>query len=433
MTINENKYTPRKNNRIGAIVLISLFIVFIVWASLVPLAKGVVAMGTVVVDSRRQTIQHFDGGVIKSIKVREGDLIQAGDVLIELDDTSAKGERDLVVSRYMMKLSMLDRLLALQSNSEQLSFRKTLTENKTFPYLDELLSTQRKLFDVLGTEQQGKLSILMQRGRQLKEKVKGLKIYQESVKLQLSILETDIERLQGLVKNGLVDTSMVVERQQLLAQLHGELGKTLSSIFETEIATAEAKLNSIQADKEWQEKLAMEISETQETIIELKNQLLVSENVLERTIIKAPQSGIVFGLKYYTVGGVIAPANPIMDIVPQSGKIVVEVKIRPLDIDAIQLGMLSMIRLSSFSAKKTPSLNAVLDHVSADAMLGSTANEEPYYLARLSVPESEREKLNELQVLPGMPVETYFDGGSRTLMAYLTEPLFSVFRKGLRE
>ncbi len=290
MTINVKSYAPRKNSRMGAIVLLSLFIVFILWASLVPIAKGVVAMGTVVVDSRRQTIQHFDGGVIKSIKVREGDVIQEGDVLIELDDTSAKGERDLVVSRYMMKLSMLDRLLALQSNSEQLSFRKTLTENKTFLYLNELLSTQRKLFEVLGTEQQGKLSILMQRGRQLKEKIKGLKIYQESVKLQLSILETDIQRLQGLVKNGLVDTSMVVERQQLLAQLHGELGKTLSSIFETEIATAEAKLNSIQADKEWQEKLAMEISETQEAIIELKNQLLVSENVLERTIIKAPQS-----------------------------------------------------------------------------------------------------------------------------------------------
>jgi epimerase transport system membrane fusion protein len=424
-----------KNNKAqrGAQILLILFVGFAVWATWVPLARGVVASGKVVVDSQRKTIQHLEGGMIKAIHVREGSRVKLDELLVELDDTRARTEHDVVRSRYFTKLAMLDRLITLQEGRATLQFRDELVAAGEEGSVKELLSSQQHLFRVLRNEQQGRHSILKQRIGLLNEKVKGLNNYLKITKKQIEILEPEVERLQGLLDKRLIESSKLVERLQLVTQQYGEQEKTHASLAETGVAIGEAELNLVQAETEWQQELANQVSETLEAVVELKSQLTSAIYVLSRVNIHAPISGIVIGLKTHTIGGVISQGEPIMDIVPIGDKLVLEAQVQPLDVDSIHSGMTAKIRFSSFNAKTTPELTALVDHISADAM-SDPNNGALYYLARLNVADTELSRLSSQQeVLPGMPVEVYINGGSRTLIQYLFEPLSNVFRKGMRE
>nr|VFJ58766.1 MAG: HlyD family secretion protein/membrane fusion protein, epimerase transport system [Candidatus Kentron sp. DK] len=422
----------KTNPRFIAVVLLVLFSGFVAWASLVPLAKGVVAPGTVVVDSQRKTIQHLEGGVIRAIHVREGSQVEKENILLELDDTKARAERDMVRSRYWMKLAVLDRLKSLQTSASSLVFRKELTSIRDNTVVRELMVSQTHLFDVLHKEHTGKKLILGQRIEQMREKSKGLVSLRDATEKQIALLGREIERLQKLQEKHLVESSVVVDRLQLITQQQGELGKTISSLSEAQVALGESELTLVQAEKEWQQSLADQLSETQEAVIELKSQLNAAENVLARTVIRAPQAGIVLGLKIHTIGGVVSPANPIMDIVPQGDELVIEARILPLDIDSVIPGMGAQVRFSSFRARTTPQLNSTVEHVSADAMT-DPVDGSPFYLARIIVNETEIAKLSGLTVIPGMPAEVFIDAGSRTMTEYLFDPLMAVFRKGMRE
>ena len=435
MVVKSTDESPVHKNKAqrGALILLLLFVGFGVWASVVPLAKGIVASGKVAVDSQRKTIQHLEGGMIKTIHVREGSRVKVNDILIELDDTRARAEYDMVRSRFFTKMAMLDRLIALQAGNPKLQFRDELVQSRSEGQVKELLDSQQHLFRVLRNEQQGRRSILKQRIGLLNEKVKGQEKYLEITKKQIAILEPEVERLQGLLDKRLIESSMLVERLQLVTQQYGEQEKTHASLAETGVAIGEAELNLVQAETEWQQELANQVSEALEAVIELKSQLSAATNVLNRVDIHAPLAGVVIGLKIHTLGGVISQGEPIMDIVPIGDKLVLEAQVQPLDVDAIHAGMTAKIRFSSFNAKTTPELTAVVEHISADAMTDPN-NGALYYLARLNVADTELAKLSSQQaVLPGMPVEVYINGGSRTLVQYLFEPLSSVFRKGMRE
>lgn len=420
-----------RSGHAGHIVLLILA-VFFLWAAFVPLSKGVVAPGTVVVDSKRKTIQHLEGGVIKAIHAKEGQRVETDAVLLELDDTKARAERDVVRARYMSRLATLDRLNALVDGKKILTFSEALTLASGENDASELMRMQQNVFRVLRMEQDGKRSIARQRIGQLEQKLQGLEAYRQTTEQQLKVLGEEVQRLQRLHDKHLVESALVAERMQQLAQQQGELGKTISGIAETRIAIGEAKLNDLQIEREWQQELSKQLSETQEALAELHSQLLSAESVLARTRIKAPITGVVLGLKASTIGGVITPGNPIMDVVPEGDALVIDAHVRPLDVDAVHKGMKAHVKFTSFKAKSTPDLNAAIDSVSADVLAEPTKGE-PYYLMRVTVGGDELKKLNGLEILPGMPAEVYADGGSRTMLQYLFDPISSLVRKSLRE
>lgn len=420
-----------RRNRGGRVVLLLLG-GFFLWAVLVPLSKGVVAPGTVVVDSKRKTIQHLEGGVIKAIRVRDGSRVEAGDILLELDDSKARAERDTLRFRYLNKLAVLDRLKALEQKSPQIAFSEPLRDVGNEPELVELVRLQQSVFRVLRLEHEGKASIAKQRIGQLEQKLRGLEAYRESTQRQIALVGKEVERLEGLIQKQLVESSVLAERLQQLSQQQGELGKTVASISETQVAIGEARLTLLQVEREWQQELAKQTSETQEAMIELRTQLEASQNVFNRTVIKAPIKGTILGLKATTVGGVLTPGNPIMDVVPEGDMLVVDAHVRPLDVDSVRKGMAAHVKFTSFRAKTTPELIGVVDDVSAD-VLAEPNKGEPYYLMRVTVTGDEIKKLNGLEIVPGMPAEIYSDGGSRTMLQYLFDPISSLVRKSLRE
>ena len=420
-----------RKNRGGWIVLI-LLLGFVLWGALVPLSKGVVAPGTVVVDSKRKTIQHLEGGVIKAIHVRDGSRVEQDSVLLELDDTKSRAERDMFRARFFSKLAMLDRLKASIAGKTQLVFSAPLMAARTESDVAELMQLQQSLFRVLHLEHEGRAGIARQRIGQLEQKLRGLESYRQATQRQIDLIEQEVSRLEGLMQKKLVESSVVSERLQQLSQQHGELGKTVASIAETQGAIGEARLNVIQVEREWQQELAKQLSETQESLVELQSQLDAAQSVLNRTVIKAPITGTVLGLKATTVGGVLTTGNPIMDVVPEGDTLVVDAHVRPLDVDAVRKGMVAHVKFTSFLAKTTPDLLGVVEDVSADVLTEPTKGE-PYYLMRVTVSGTELKKLSGLEIVPGMPAEVYADGGSRTLMQYLFDPISSLFRKSLRE
>lgn len=428
----QSSYKPAVRKNRGGWIVLALIGGFFVWASVVPLSRGVVASGTVVVDSKRKTLQHLEGGVIKAIHVRDGARVKDGDVLLELDDTKARAEHDMVRARYFNKLAILDRLNALVNDKPQVVFSSPLLAAKGEPAVAQLLQIQERVFRVLRLEHEGKASIAKQRIAQLEQKLRGTESYRESTQLQLNVIGKEIERMDGLMQKRLIESSVIAERMQQLTQQNGEMGKTIASIAETQVGIGEAKLAVMQVEREWQQELAKQMAETQESLIELGSQLKAAENVLARTVIVAPITGTILGLKATTVGGVLVSGNPIMDVVPEGDVLVIDAQVKPLDVDSVRQGVKANVRLSSFNAKTTPELDGVVDNVSADVLVEPNKGE-TYYLMRITISSEEIKKLNGLQVVPGMPAEVFLNGGSRTMVQYLFDPLSSMVKKSFRE
>ncbi len=415
-----------------ALVLLTLLSGFLAWAAFFPLAKGVVISGTVVVDSLRKTIQHLEGGVIKAIHVSEGSLVKANDVLIELDNTKALSERDMVQGRYFTKLAEINRLRALLAGLQSINFDKTLLTTKNTHQVAELLNIQNNLFQALINENKGRKIIAKHRLQQLKEKRKGLKNYLKTNVYQINLLKKEVARLQSLLNKQLVDSAAVSDSLQRLSQQQGEWSQTAASIWETEEAINEASVSILQIETEWQQELSTQLSEAQATFEEMQSRLTDLQYVLNRTTITSPLAGVVIDLKTTTIGGVITSGHPIMDIVPQGDELVIDAHINPLDIDSIQVGMNAEVKLSSFRAKTMPGLQGIVESVSADALHNQT-KDETYYLARIIIEKDELNKIKTIELVPGMPAEIFVNAGTRTLLQYLFDPISSIFRKGMLE
>lgn len=423
----------RRRGGHGSKIVLVVVVVFLAWAAWFPLSKGVVAPGVVVVDSKRKTVQHLDGGVIRRIHVKDGETVKAGAVLLELDDTKTRSERDVLRSRYYTRLANVDRLRDLMAGKVMITFDPELMEQQGDPQVAQIVATQTESFRVLRREQEGKLTISRQRAGQLQEKLKGLRSYQAATQSQVDILNKEIQRLTGLLAQQLIESSVYSDRMQQLSVHQGSMGKTAADIAETEVAIGEANLSSLQIDREWQQRLSTEMADSQASLAELRSQLTAAESALERSTVKAPSDGVVLGLKATTLGGVVAPGGFLMDIVPADDVLVIEAKVRPIDVDAVKKGTPVHVKFTSFTAKTTPDLNGKIESVSADVLADQAAQAEPYYLMRAAIPGDQLSKLEGQQVVPGMPAEVYVDGGSRTLLQYLAEPLTGVIRKSLRE
>lgn len=422
----------RSRQGVAGRVVVVLLVGFLAWAALAPLSKGVVAPGTVVVDSKRKTLQHLEGGTIKAIHVKEGDRVMVDQVLVELDETKTRAERDVVRSRYWSRLASRDRLRAQMEGKSTLVFSEPLLTQAHHPEVVDLMQVQQNVFKVLVLEYLGKRGIARQRTGQMEHKLQGLEAYLKTTQQQIRLLEGETHRLQGLHEKRLVESSVVAERLQQLSQQQGEQGKTVASMAEARIAISEAQLADLQVVREYQQDLVKQLTEVEESLVELKSQLDAAQNVLDRTVIKAPIAGVVLGLKVSTIGGVLTTGTPIMDVVPEGDALVIDAHVRPLDVDSVHKGMQIFVKFTSFKSKMTPDLVGVVDTLSAD-VLADPNKGEPYYLMRVTVPAAELKKLQGQAIIPGMPAEVFANAGSRTLLQYLLDPLTGVLRKSMRE
>lgn len=420
--------TPRL---IGIVVVVLTFGVFGVWAGFAPLQSAALAPGVVSVKGSRKNIEHLEGGIVKDILVKDGDVVQAGQVLVRLDDTQASAQLEIAQGQLYLALARQARLLAEQAGEEALSpIERPVPENDS--RLEAAITAQLQLFQARREARLGELSVLEQRIEQLAAQARGLEeVSAAKTELGDSYVE-EIEDLRGLLKEGYVDKQRLRELERSLADVRAESAELATQAASLEIQIGETRLQKLQLDKDFQTAVVDELTAVKAEINDLDERVRALKDQVRRTAVISPMTGEVVGLAVTTIGEVVAPGESLLQVVPKEADLIVEAQVNPIDIDRVSNGQSANIRFTSFKSQTTPVVEGRLFSLSADAM--SDANSSySYYLARVEIPEAERAKLEGAEMVPGMPVEVLINTGSRTLFQYLTQPVRNAFARSLIE
>jgi len=408
------------------------FGVFGTWAATAPLASGVATHGVVVVSSNRKVIQHLEGGIIEEIAVKGGDLVEAGDVLVRLDTKQAAGNFTVLSERLALLKASEARLQAESFNADDVTFPPEILgqHNAEEP---AYVKMQRTLFRDRKATRDGQTGILQARVGQLQEEVSGLEAQGKSLGDQRDSLVAQIERMEQGQKNGYVSTNQVAQLMRGRMELEGNLGRVTADMAKANEAIAETKLRTLQLNQEFVERASTELREVRDQVAEVSERVKQAEDILDRTVVRAPVRGIVQDIRVHTKTGVVRPAEPIMEIVPLNDEFIVNARIRPVDIDEVMVGGTAEVRFPGFSSRTTPVIFGTVQVVSSDIIMPENPQIEPYYNARVRVSEAEIPQNLRGRLQAGMPAEVIVKGGERTLVEYLVKPLTDSFSRGMLE
>lgn len=416
----------------GMTTIVVAFGGFGAWAALASLDSAAIASGVVVVESDRKSIQHLEGGLVKEILVRDGDRVEHNDVLIRLEDTHARAMHDIVRGELDAALAEESRLVAERDSRDSVVFPRELLARSHVSKVAKAVQGQRHLFTARRNALRGQVAILEKSIDQFREEIEGLKAEQAAREQQLTILGDELKGLRKLLKQGNVPRNEVLAYERKLAELGGEKGRFKSDVARAEQGIGEARLRISQIRKAAREQVVAELREVQERMFGLEERLVAAVDVLGRTEIRAPATGIIMGMQAHTTGGVIAPAQEILQVVPVGDRLVIEAQVDPIDIDDVAVGQQATVRLTAFKLRSTPIIVGTLINLSADRLVDEHSGT-PYYLARIEVSKEELATLGDLQLQPGMPVEALIKTGSRTALGYMLSPLTENIGLAFRE
>ncbi|KQT85593.1 hypothetical protein ASG48_07330 [Aurantimonas sp. Leaf443] len=422
----------RRNILIGvtAVLMMSGSIVGLMAKTVI--GGAVIAQGFLAVETGPKLVQHPMGGVVAKVFVADGDKVTAGQPLVQLDTTVAEAQVQATQTSLFQQQARLDRLLAERDGLAELTFPSiSQAQLLRYPQFETALDSERRQFLLRREERDGQRSQLRERSRQAEEQVRGDISQLDASTAEIDTVEKEIEGLRGLFKKKLVPYQRLSEMERELSQLKGTQGALRSSIAAGRGKIAEIELQIMQVDQALRAELTDQIASAQEAISTLSEKRTVAADTMARSMILAPQSGVVNELKIHTVGGVIQPAETVMVIVPESDRLVGEVKIRPVDVDQLYAGQDVTLHFSAFDRGTTPALNAELASVSPD-LIEDKRTGTMYYLARIKASDEELSKLKGLELVPGMPIEAFVKTSDRTIMSYLTKPLTDQMNRALR-
>jgi HlyD family secretion protein/epimerase transport system membrane fusion protein len=420
--------------RRAGLLLVFLFLGgFLAWGLTVPIAGGAVAPGVISPDGNRRTVQHLEGGIIAALRVRDGDKVSAGQPLLLLESLQARAIYNSLLGQYRTLLVMQARLEAEQANRPGITLPAEIEAASGQPELAKLIAGQRAIFAARRAAQETRAVILRLRVEQAQEQIRALEAQVRSTVEQLSLIGDELRGKEQLLRSGLVPRPEVLRLQRAQAELLGRQGEYLGTIARTRqvIGETEMQLVSLEADR--LDKVSDQVDKVRVELAGVTERLEASRDVLARTAVLAPITGTVINLRFKTVEGVIRPGEPILDIVPDEEKLLIDARVAPTDIDVVHGGLPAQVRLTAYSSHGLPRIDGIVRSVSADR-LQDPASHQPYYLARVEVDREALEHLGpHIALVPGMPAEVLIVRRSRTMVHYLIEPFRDAFRRSFRE
>jgi HlyD family secretion protein len=402
------------------------------WASTAQISGALIAPGSVVVDSNVKKVQHPTGGVVGEVRVRDGDLVKAGDVVVRLDDTVTKAGLAIVTKNLNGLWARAARLEAEQQGVAKINFPSMLLDHTDDPDVKAVMASESKLFEVRSTGRIGQKAQLRERITQLNEEIAGLSAQELAKTHEIELVEKELVGVRQLYEQHLVQMSRLTVLERDAARLAGERAQFIASRAQAKGKITETELQIIQVDKDLVSDVSKDLRETNDKIGEFVERKVTAEDQLRRIDIRAPQDGMVLQSTVHTVGGVISAGDAIMMIVPQADNLSVEAKVNPQDIDQLQIGQKTLLRLSAFNQRTTPELNGVVSRVSPDTTTDQRTGQS-YYTIRVSMPPEEIARLGDVKLIPGMPVEAFVQTGDRTMLSYLAKPLHDQLMRAFRE
>lgn len=404
------------------------------WAATTNISGAIVASGQIEVDQNRQVVQHPDGGVVAEILVDEGDMVEAGEVLIRLDPTLLQSEMAIIEGQLFEIMARRARLQAERDAEEEIVFPEELLQRvESDPQVEELVEGQRNLFFARRESVQSEIEQLQKRSEQIGDQVDGIDAQQDALAQQLDLIREELENKEGLRAQGLVRAPEILALQREEARLAGSVGELTASKAQAEGRITEIDIQIIGLETRRREEAITTLRDLQSRERELAEQRHAIRERLSRMQITAPVGGIVYGLTVFTPRSVIRPADPVMYLVPQDRPLVIAAQVEPIHIDKLFVGQEVSLRFSSLDQRTTPELFGEVVQISADAFEDENSRVR-YYRAEIVLNEGEIDRLPEGSALiPGMPVETFIRTADRTPLAYLVKPFTDYFAKAFRE
>lgn len=432
--VNARRWGARRYVVIGLLALLVLVGGFGTWSTMTELSGAVIAAGQIEVERNRQVVQHPDGGVVDEILVKEGDRVEAGDVLIRLDPTILRSKLNTVEGQLYEIMARRAMLEAERDDASEVTFPDELQKAAMdHPGIRDVMEGQVRLFTARQESREKEIETLQQRRTQIASQIDGIEAQQKALKSQLALVKQELDSQQSLLDRGLAQASRVLSLQREQAKLEGTVGELTANAAEAKERMSEIDISILQIDTKRREDAITKVRDLQYNEFELVENRAALKEQLSRMDITAPVSGIVYGLTVFADRSVVRPAEPLLYIVPQDRPLVIATKVRPTNIDQVYVGQDVVLRFSAFDSRTTPELEGEVIQVSADAFLDDRT-QTSYYRAEIRLKEGELAKLPErLSLIPGMPVEAFIRTEDHTPMAYLMKPLAEYFAKAFRE
>jgi HlyD family secretion protein len=415
----------------GSLVVAVLVLGFGGWAGTAQLSGALIAPGQIVVDSNVKKVQHPTGGIVGEVRVRDGDSVKEGDIVVRLDETVTRANLAIVTKGLNELSARKARLEAERDSAANLQFPPMLSESND-PDVRNIMNSEQKLFELRRTARAGQKSQLRQRIAQLQEEITGLTAQQNAKSKEIELIDRELAGVRDLFSKNLIQMNRLTQLEREATRLQGERGQLIATTAQAKGKISELELQIIQIDQELSSEVAKEMRDVDAKIGEFVERKVTAEDQLRRIDIRAPQSGTVFQSAVHTVGGVISAGDAIMLIVPAADNLTVEAKVNPQDINQLQLGQKAILRFTAFNQQTTPEIEGAVSRISADITTDQRTGL-GYYTIRIALPADQVVRLGDVKLVPGMPVEAFVQTGDRTVMSYLMKPISDQVNRAFRE
>jgi HlyD family secretion protein len=427
------KWSMKRPLTVGWVTTAVLVLGFGGWSVFTSIAGAVVTSGQIQVDQQRQVVQHPDGGVVESIAVKDGQVVAAGDLLLQLDGNVTKSELAIVEGQLFELLAQRARLEAERDDKTTLEFTGELAElAATREDVATLLAGQQNLFTTRAETTAKQTEQLVRRMEQIDNQIVGIDAQLAAQDTQRALIAQELADQQALFEKGLAQAGRVLALQREQAGLEGQLGELTALRAQNEGRRTEVELEILRLASTRREEANAQLRDLGGRLLELAERRRTLTEQVERLDIRAPVSGIVLGMSVTTPRSVIRPADPLLYLIPQDRPLVIVAQVSPIHVDEVRVGQDVKLLFSAFSSRVTPEVQGQVSVISADALVDQRT-QAPFYRAEIILKPGEREKLGDVVLLPGMPVEAFIQTDLRSPMAYLLKPFTDYFVQAFRE
>jgi len=402
------------------------------WAAIAPLSSAAVAPGSVKVDTNRKTIQHLEGGIIREILVRDGDVVKKGQVLFRLDSLDADADRDSMRAKLDAFTAQEARLTAERDDQTSVHYPQSLTSRLTDPVVHEILDGQDKIFADHRRALQHQVDVWSRRGEQFRAQIASIDAQSKTAEQHIPLFEEQLNDQKSLLTKGLYLKPRMLELERQLISARGEIESNKGKILSLHNQIGETNSQIMGVKSTYAKAVSEELRKVQEDRNDAEEKLRKFTARSGRTEVVAPLDGTVLNMKFFTKGGIVPPSGAILDLVPLEDKMVLEVRLPPMEIDVVRPELPATVRFVAYKQRITPTVAGKVKWVAADASTDDKGNN-AYYLARVEVSAAELKRVPHVRLYPGMPVEVSIVTGERTLLDYLIQPLVDSYAHAFRE
>lgn len=431
---------PRRNGptpylagilRKAGFIVLAFLAIFMLWGLIAPLSKAAIAPGVVQVEGRRRVVQHLEGGIVREILVRENMRVRRGQPLMRLDTVQSSATAIAARAEYLALIAEEKRLQAELAGAGGISFPDELLRDQG-GRAAEIMENQRSVLATRRESLNGQMQVLRETASQAEAEIGGLQAQIAAQTAQLELLRGELATVQALVAEQLERRSRLLEVQRAVATAEGQIGHLNAQVTRARrmMSESHARMSSLASDR--RQEVTQKLRDVQVRLSEVREKLRAASDVDHRRTIVSPSDGQVVELRYTTIGGVVGPGQPVLDIVPERQAFIINARVRPIDIENVVIGLPTEVRLLPFSGRTVPMLTGRVTAVSADAMTPDNGDA-PYYAIEVRIEDGRALGRMDLKLLSGMPAEVYVVMGERSLFSYLFQPLTDSFRRSFRE